>query len=113
MGNFIIDANLPSKIPCWSGNNFMHVLKINAAWEDEEIWQFAKQHNLIIVTKDKDFSVKQILEGSPPKLVHIKFGNLKLNEFSKRIEAVWQEVERLLRLNSVINIYLNTLEAIR
>ncbi len=92
MPSYIIDANLPSKIKYWYGEEFIHVLKINATWNDEDIWQYAKQHQLIIVTKDKDFSVKQIAEGSPPQLVHIKFGNVKLNDFAKRIETIWQEV---------------------
>ncbi len=75
---------MPFNIQCWHGKDFLHVLKMNATWNDEEIWKYAKQHNLIIVTKDKDFSVKQIVEiveGCTPKLVHIKFGNLKLKNF--------------------------------
>lgn len=113
MPSYIVGANLPFKIQCWSSNAFVHVLKINPKWDDKEIWQYAKQNQLTIITKDKDFSVKQITEESPPKLVHIKFGNLKFNDFSNRIETVWQEIEMLLQTYSVINIYLNKIEPIR
>jgi len=113
MPAYIVDANLPFKVQRWSNKNFVHVVKINSWWKDEEIWNYAKQNHLTIITKDKDFSVKQIKEGSPPKLVHIKFGNLKFADFVNRIEAVWEEVESLLQNNSVINIYLNKIEAIK
>jgi predicted nuclease of predicted toxin-antitoxin system len=72
MPEFIIDANLPSKISIWENDNFVDVLSINPLWDDNEIWDYAKVNGLTIITKDKDFAVKQILNGSPPKLIHIK-----------------------------------------
>lgn len=110
---FLVDANLPFRVNCWSSASFLHVLKINPEWNDDEIWNYARENNLIIITKDKDFVVKQILEGAPPKLVHIKLGNLKLGAFVNRIEAVWQDVEALLHDHYIINIYINKIEAIR
>ncbi len=62
---YIIDANLPFNIPVWRYKNFVFVLKINPAWDDDEIWDYAKENNLIIVTKDKDFIFKQIAFGMP------------------------------------------------
>jgi predicted nuclease of predicted toxin-antitoxin system len=94
----IVDANLPFKVSCWSSEAYLHVLKLNPGWNDSEIWNHAKQHQLIIITKDKDFTVKQAIKGSPPKIVHIKFGNFKLVGFINRIEAVWNEVEKLLQI---------------
>lgn len=113
MPQFLIDANLPFKISCWKSDRFLHVLKINPLWDDNEIWQYALIHKLTIVSKDKDFSVKQFIEGSPPKLVHIKFGNLKLSDFINRVEHVWNDVEKLLENHSVVNIYLSKLESIK
>lgn len=52
-----------------------------------EIWDYAKTGNLVIITKDKDFRLKQIMSDFPPKVVHIKFGNLKLKEFGKIINV--------------------------
>lgn len=110
---FIIDANLPLKVPVWDSTRFLHVLKINPEWNDTEIWNYAKQKQLVIVSKDKDFSLLQIKEGSPPKLVHIKFGNFKFNLFIERIEAVWQQVEILLEQHATVNIYSDKIEAIK
>lgn len=113
MPEFIVDANLPNSISIWSNGRFEHVLNINPLWDDEEIWDYAKKNNLIIITKDKDFSVKQILKGSPPKIIHIKFGNLKLAEFIRIINTCRAKVETLLQQHSIINIYKNSIEAIK
>lgn len=110
---FLIDANLPAKVPVWTGDNFVSVLSINPAWDDDEIWQYAKHHNLVIVTKDKDFIVKQLTFGVPPKVVHIKFGNLKLKPFIERIAMVWPDVIRMMSTANTINIYSDKIEAIK
>ena len=113
MPEFIVDANLPNSISIWNNVRFEHVLNINPLWNDDEIWDYAKANNLVIITKDKDFSVKQILKGSPPKIVHIKFGNLKLVEFIRVINTCWAKVETLLQQHSTINIYKDSIEAIK
>ncbi len=89
MPEFIVDANLPFRISKWQNNRFEHVLKINPFWDDEEIWDYACENKLIIITKDKDFRLKQIIRGTPPKVIHIKFGNLILKEFEKVIISCW------------------------
>lgn len=62
MPDFIVDANLLFRVPCWNNERFVHVLKINPHWDDE-IWAYAKAHRLIIISKNKDFLIKQIQEG--------------------------------------------------
>jgi predicted nuclease of predicted toxin-antitoxin system len=113
MPEFIVDANLPYRILIWQNELFEHVLNINPLWDDKEIWNHAKKNNLVIITKDKDFRLKQIMQGSPPKIIHIKFGNLKLNEFEQIINVCWPAVEVLIKSHTLINIYLNTIEAIK
>jgi predicted nuclease of predicted toxin-antitoxin system len=113
MPEFIVDANLPFRISKWQNELFEYVLNINPQWNDEEIWEYAKTNNLVIITKDKDFRLKQIMQGSPPKIIHIKIGNLKLDEFEKVINLCWVQVEKLIKTHSLINIYLKTIEAIK
>lgn len=86
MQKFLIDANLPYHIDIWNSDQFIHVFQLNPEWDDNSIWNYAKQNDLIIVSKDKDFFIKQLLFGAPPKLIQIKYGNLKLKEFIQRIE---------------------------
>jgi predicted nuclease of predicted toxin-antitoxin system len=113
MAEFLIDANLPAKIKVWKSNRFIHVSSINANWNDNEIWKYAKENGLSIINKDKDFLTYQLANGFPPKIVHIKFGNLKLKEFISVIDNCWREVENLLESHIIINIYLNKIEAIK
>jgi predicted nuclease of predicted toxin-antitoxin system len=85
---YLIDANLPFRVPVWQNDAFLFVVKINSSWDDEEIWEYARANNLVIVTKDKDFIVEQAIAGAPPNIVHVKFENLKLAGFIQRIETV-------------------------
>jgi predicted nuclease of predicted toxin-antitoxin system len=113
MPDFLIDANLPVKISIWENERFVHVSNIDPSWDDEAIWQYAKTNNLTIISKDKDFLVYQLLKGSPPKIVHIKFGNLKLNDFIAVFEKYWNQVESLLTTHNLINLYSDSIEAIK
>ena len=113
MSDFLIDANLPAKISIWQNQRFVHVITLDPCWDDEAIWQYARTNNLTIISKDKDFLIQQLLKGAPPKIVHIKFGNMKLNDFIYAIEACWSEVELLLTDHNLINIYTDSIEAIK
>lgn len=42
---------------------------------DIAIWEYAAQHDFVIVTKDADFHQRSFLFGHPPKVVWIRAGN--------------------------------------
>ncbi len=63
MPKYLIDANLPYYFSLWNTPDFIHQKDINDEWSDNLIWQHAKENNLIITTKDKDFqSYKWLME---------------------------------------------------
>ncbi|MGI9301372.1 MAG: DUF5615 family PIN-like protein [Gammaproteobacteria bacterium] len=43
--------------------------------DDLAIWNYAKEHGYVIVTKDSDFHEFSLLYGSPPKVLWLKCGN--------------------------------------
>lgn len=43
---------------------------------DSEIWQFARENDFVIVTKDADFYELSLLHGAPPKVIWLKTGNV-------------------------------------
>ena len=43
--------------------------------EDATIWEYARQNDLIIVSKDNDFRQLIFLKGPPPKVVWLSVGN--------------------------------------
>ncbi len=55
---------------------------------DREVWEYARQHDYIIVTKDADFSELSLLLGFPPKVIWIRRGNCSTGD-----------IERMLREN--------------
>lgn len=42
---------------------------------DREIWEYAGEHDLIVVSKDSDFRQLAFLHGPPPKVVWLRVGN--------------------------------------
>lgn len=54
---------------------------------DIEIWEYARSHDYMIVTKDADFSEFGIIKGFPPKIIWIRRGNCS----TKDIEIILRE----------------------
>ena len=46
-----------------------------ATTSDAALWQFAKDNDFVIVTKDSDFHELGLLRGFPPKVVWLQCGN--------------------------------------
>lgn len=42
---------------------------------DETVWEYARDHDYIIVSKDSDFHQRSFVLGFPPKVVWIRLGN--------------------------------------
>lgn len=45
------------------------------AEDDKSLWEYAKQHDYVVVTQDSDFHEMSVLYGFPPKVVWLKCGN--------------------------------------
>lgn len=52
---------------------------------DHEIWEHAREHDLVILTKDSDFDELSQLYGCPPKVVHLICGNRTTDYISNLI----------------------------
>jgi len=42
---------------------------------DAAIWEYARRHDFLIVSKDTDFRQRSLAEGFPPKIVWLDVGN--------------------------------------
>ncbi len=47
---------------------------------DREIWTYAGQHGLVIVSKDSDFRQLAFLNGPPPKAIWLQLGNASTSD---------------------------------
>lgn len=80
--------------------------------EGQRIWSYAKENNLTIVTKDADFSELILLNDPPPKVIHIKYGNMKMREFHERIAKIWKEVRFMSQEYKLVRVYRERIEGI-
>jgi predicted nuclease of predicted toxin-antitoxin system len=43
--------------------------------DDSVVWEYARQHDFVIVSKDSDFHQRSFVLGFPPKVIWIRVGN--------------------------------------
>ncbi len=112
MPTYLIDANLPYYFSLWRSDQYIHQNDIDDEWSDSQIWNYAKDNALTIITKDTDFSNRILLKEPPPRVILISFGNLKMRPFFERISSCWQTVCELSNENKLVTVYLDRVEAI-
>lgn len=116
MARFLIDANLPYRWDLWRGGDFEHVFDLGDDLPDRAIWQYAKDNDLVIVTKDSDFSDWVMLSAPPPRVIHYRIGNLRLRELQALTEQIWPTVKELVAVvavNKLVIVFRDTIETVR
>jgi predicted nuclease of predicted toxin-antitoxin system len=113
MAKYLIDANLPYYFGLWNNSDFIHVKDLDDSWSDDIIWKFAHENKLIIITKDADFSIRALYLGTPPKVIHLKFGNLRMRDFHKLLSKIWSKIDLMIEESSLINVYIDRIESIK
>ena len=68
----------------------MHVREVGLkAADDPLVWEYARDHDLTLVSKDSDMHQRSFVFGPPPKVIWVRLGNCSTSQ-----------VEELLRLHS-------------
>ena len=111
MATFLIDVNLPYYFSLWNNPDYIHQKDIGDEWTDSQIWKYSLEGGLTIITKDSDFSNKILLHNPPPKVIHIRFGNLKMKEFFETLSKLWPEVLVLNKDFKLVLVYKDRIEA--
>ncbi|MDP1932508.1 MAG: DUF5615 family PIN-like protein [Gammaproteobacteria bacterium] len=89
----LFDENLSPKLVSTLADIFPASVHVDRAGlgsaDDNDVWKFAQQNELTLVSKDSDFHEKSLLHGYPPKVIWIKRGNCtnKQIEFLLRSRA--------------------------
>lgn len=65
--------------------------------DDNQVWEYARQHGFAMVSKDSDFHEKSLLRGYPPKVIWIKRGNCT----NKQIEMLLRNKAE--QINAMLN----------
>ena len=66
----------------------IHVRDVGLATAtDEAVWNYAREHGFIIVSKDTDFHQRSFLYGHPPKVVWVRLGNCSTAAIEKLLRT--------------------------
>lgn len=99
---FLVDVNLPKYFSFFNEPEFVHVVDLNPKITDNEIWDYAMQKGLIILTKDVDFYLKFVSENSAPQIIYFQLGNITLNDLHNYFNKYWDYILQLLESGSFI-----------
>ena len=75
----LFDENVPASLirrlaGLWP--DCRHVVRLGLeSSSDTIVWEYAKEHDLTIVTKDRDFHARSGVFGPPPQVVWLRLGN--------------------------------------
>jgi len=109
---YLIDANLLYRFSLWATSTYLHVRDLNEEWTDTQIWEYAKNHQLTIITKDADFSDRMLLSNPPPRVIHLKLGNLRIRELHTILSKIWLDVCVLSEQYKLVRIFEDNLGGI-
>jgi predicted nuclease of predicted toxin-antitoxin system len=108
---FLLDENLPSRLTFAPSKPVIHAVSLGANPSDSELWQFAQERQLVIVTKDADFSHRILVTSPPPWIVHLRFGNMRRDDYHLFLAATWSRIEALLPAHKLVCVYADRIEA--
>ncbi len=113
MKGFLFDENVPARLtfaPSLPIVSSFRALRRSAA--DSELWNLAREQELVIVTKDADFADRILVSTPPPWIVHLRFGNLRRRDYHALLARWWPRIETLLPAHKLIAIYEDRIEAV-
>ena len=79
---------------------------------DFEIWQYALDNELVIVSKDTDFSDRIGLSTPPPRVIHICIGNMRLGSLYSCLLHQWPTVIDMIVDFKLIRVFSDRIEAV-
>ncbi len=86
----------------------IHVInvKLDKAF-DSELWNFAKDNDYIIVSKDADFAERSLLFGHPPFVLWIRRGNCSTNHIIEVLQENFDLIKTFFetKQSGLLNIY--------
>lgn len=112
MKGWLFDQNLPAQLTFAPALPTVSATTLGANPTDSQRWNHAKEHRLAIITKDADFSGRIIVQTPPPWIVHLRFGNLRRQEYHALLARVWPQIEALLPAHKLVNVYADRVESV-
>jgi predicted nuclease of predicted toxin-antitoxin system len=112
MPRYLVDVNLPYRFSLWAEDDFVHMRDVGERWSDTEIWRYARERGMVILTKDADFSDRALVSSPPPWVVHFRFGNMRMRDFHGLLTRCGPRVQEICQKNRLVRVYADRIEAI-
>jgi predicted nuclease of predicted toxin-antitoxin system len=95
----LFDQNLSPRLAdqladLYPNSTHVHLLGLGTSL-DRDIWEYAHQHDYMIVTKDADFSELSVLLGFPPKIIWIRRGNCATKDIEQLLRESHDSIQML------------------
>ena len=92
----LFDQNLSHRLCSMLSREFpssMHIRDLGMQQSDDEaIWEFARDNDYMIVSKDSDFHQRSFLFGHPPKVVWVRLGNVSTSQVAETLRRHVQDL---------------------
>jgi predicted nuclease of predicted toxin-antitoxin system len=112
MKGYLFDGNVPAQLRFSPRLPIFLLSKVDRNPSDTQIWEFARKHDLVIVSKDADFSDRIITKSPLPWVMHLRFGNLSRDEYHAFLARHWRQIEKLLKSHKLVNVYADRIERV-
>ncbi|WP_373538499.1 DUF5615 family PIN-like protein [Chamaesiphon sp.] len=93
----LFDENLSPKLPLRLADifpNSLHVRDVGMkATVDPIVWDYAKDNNLTIVSKDADMHDLSLVLGNPPKVIWLRLGNCSTSQVEDILRREFDAIE--------------------
>jgi Uncharacterized protein conserved in bacteria len=113
VARYLIDANLPRRLTIWHTPDFEWVSDHDDRWSDSQVWDHARLNDLIIVTKDADFSNRVMLSAPPPRVVHLRLGNQRIGDLRDFLMRNWPAIAEAAEEHKLTIVTPNRMSGIR
>lgn len=93
----LFDENLSPKLPSRVNDVFPDSLHVRDVGMNETIdpivWDYAKDNNLIIVSKDSDMHDLSLVFGNPPKVIWLRLGNCSTLQIERLLRREFEAIQ--------------------
>ena len=113
MIHLLIDENLPAALARLLPVECSHATDIGPQPSDNQLWILARENDWTVLTRDTDFFDRIMLEGSPPKVIWVRLGNIRKAELESLLLELWPAICSLLFDADLVEVHPAALEAVK
>lgn len=111
--HLLIDENLPASIARILPVDSSHATDVADRPSDRQLWDYARSRGWNILTRDTDFFDRIMLDGSPPKVIWVRLGNIRKRDLESKLLQLWPSIVKLLEDSDLVEIHPDSLEAVK